>query len=156
MARRLRPEERFNETVAGFQFRASGGGEADLWAHTMLRGFFAEPDIPPGWDKLVRPMAQVPDSLATIVWEGALAVACCGGLISREHHMVALGGTSTLPEYRGRGIQTAAIGRRLNQAIAHGCDLAAVVTLGNTTSMRNAERMGFTLAYTKVSVTKAI
>jgi GNAT superfamily N-acetyltransferase len=169
MARKLEPEERFDESVPGLEFRACAPQETQLWTHTMLRGFFPEQQIPEGWDKLLAPMAQVTDSLAMLVWTsenphpvapnpGATRVgqpvAGCGGLISREHRMIALGGTSTLPEYRGRGIQTAAIGRRLNRAIKEGCDLAVVVTLGNTTSMRNAERLGFTLAYSKATVIK--
>jgi GNAT superfamily N-acetyltransferase len=187
MARKLEPRERFEESVPGVEFRACAPEETQLWTHTMLRGFFPENQIPEGWDKLLAPMAQVPHSLAMLVWcmenphpfdklrAGSVSppgyvsgqvppgetrvgqpqpVACCGGLISRQHGMIALGGTSTLPEYRGRGIQTAAIGQRLNRAIAEGCDLAVVVTLGNTTSQRNAERMGFTPAYSKATVVK--
>ena len=171
MTRKLEPRERFEESVPGVEFRACAPEETQLWTHTMLRGFFPEDQIPEGWDKLLAPMAQVPNSLAMLVWgrenphpvspnpgETRVGqpqpVACCGGLISREHRMIAFGGTSTLPEYRGRGIQTAAMGRRMNRAIAEGCDLAVVVTLGNTTSQRNAERMGFTLAYSKATVVK--
>ena len=179
MARKLEQHERFEESVPGVEFRACAPGQVPLWTNTMLRGFFPEDQIPEGWDKLLAPMAEVPNSLATLVWaeehphpvsplrlrSGQASpgetrvgqpqpVACCGGLISSEHGMIALGGTSTLPEYRGRGIQKAAIGQRLNRAIAEGCDLAVVVTLGGTTSMRNAERMGFTLAYSKATVVK--
>ncbi|HEX9119649.1 MAG TPA: GNAT family N-acetyltransferase [Terriglobales bacterium] len=174
MARKLEPRERFEDSVPGVEFRACAPGETQLWTYTMLRGFFPEDQIPEGWDKLLAPMAQVPNSLAMLVWAeenphsvapkpGATRVgqpadgqpvACCGGLISRQHCMIALGGTSTLAQYRGRGIQTAAMGRRMNRAIAEGCDLAVVVTLGNTTSQRNAERMGFTLAYSKATVVK--
>ena len=154
MARKLEPGERFEESVPGVEFRACAPEETQLWTHTMLRGFFPEDQIPEGWDKLLAPMAEAPNSLATLVWADGQPVACCGGLISRQHRMIALGGTSTLPEYRGRGIQTAAIGRRLNRALAEGCDLAVVVTLGNTTSQRPAERMGFTPAYSKATVVK--
>ena len=171
MARKLEPGERFEQSVAGVEFRACAPEQVPLWTHTMLRGFFPEGQIPEGWDKLLAPMAEAPNSLATLVWaeehphpvapkSGATRVgqpqpvACCGGLIARQHRMIALGGTSTLPEYRGRGIQTAAIGQRLNRALAEGCDLAVVVTLGNTTSQRNAEKLGFTLAYSKATVVK--
>ena len=156
MARKLAPHERFEENAGGCEFRVCSPQEAPLWTHTMLRGFFAEGQIPEGWDKLLAPMAQVPSGLATIIWADGQPVACCGGLISREHRMVMLGGTSTLPAYRGRGIQTAAIGRRLNRAIAEDCDLAVVVTLGNTSSQRNAERMGFSVAYSKATVVKKV
>jgi GNAT superfamily N-acetyltransferase len=154
MARRLLPQERFEQDVEGLEFRPCKPEQVPLWGNTMLRGFFAEGQIPEGWDRLLAPMAEVTNSVAMVVWAEDQPVACCGGLISREHRMIALGGTSTLPEYRGRGIQTAAIGRRLNLAIKEGCDLAAVITLGNTTSMRNAERLGFTLAYSKATVVK--
>jgi hypothetical protein len=154
MARKLEPRERLEESVPGVEFRACAPEETQLWTDTMLRGFFPEDQIPEGWDKLLAPMAEAPNSLATLVWADGRPVACCGGLISHEHRMIALGGTSTLAQHRGRGIQTAAIGRRLNRAIAEGCDLAVVVTLGNTTSQRNAERMGFTLAYSKATVVK--
>jgi GNAT superfamily N-acetyltransferase len=154
MARKLEARECFEEGVAGVEFRACAPQETQLWTHAMLRGFFPEDRIPEGLDKVLAPMAEVPNSLAMLVWADGQPVACCGGLISPEHRMVMLGGTSTLTEYRGRGIQTAAMGRRLNRAIAEGCDLAVVVTLGGTTSMRNAERMGFTLAYSKATVVK--
>lgn len=156
MARKLEQGERFQESVPGVEFRACTPEQVPLWTHTMLRGFFPQDQIPEGWDKLLAPMAEVESSLAMLMWSDGQPVACCGGLISRQHGMIALGGTSTLPEYRGRGIQTAAIGRRLNRAIAEGCDLAVVVTLGNTTSQRNAERMGFTPAYSKATVVKAV
>jgi GNAT superfamily N-acetyltransferase len=156
MARKLDRHESFAEELPGFDFRACAPSETQLWTHTMLCGFFPEGQIPEGWDKLLAPMAEVPNSLATLVWAEGKPVACCGGLISKEHRMIALGGTSTLPEFRGRGIQTAAFGRRLNRAIQGGCDLAVVVTLGNTTSMRNAERLGFTLAYSKATVVKEV
>jgi GNAT superfamily N-acetyltransferase len=154
MARKLEAHERFGEDVPGVEFRTCAASETQLWTQTMLRGFFPEGQIPEGWDKLLAPMAEVSNSLATLVWTDNKPVAGCGGLISPEHRIIALGGTSTLPEFRGRGIQTAAIGRRLNRAIAEGCDLAVIVTLGNTTSMRNAERLGFTLAYSKATVVK--
>jgi hypothetical protein len=180
MARKLEPGERFEESVAGFEFRPCAPEQVPLWTNTMLRGFFSEGQIPEGLSRLLAPMAEAPNSLAMLVWDKenphpvsplrprsgqaspgetrvgqpVLPVACCGGLISREYRMIALGGTSTLAQYRGRGIQTAAIGRRLNRAVAEGCDLAVVVTLGSTTSQRNAERTGFTLAYSKATVVK--
>ncbi len=153
MARRLSAGEHLEEHVQGIEFRDCTPDQTRLWGETMLRGFF--PDGPPeGWLELVCPMAEVPHSLAMIAWDGDRPVAAVGGLISPEHRMVALGGTSTLPEYRGRRIQTAAIGRRLNRAMRQGCDLAVIVTQGNTTSQRNAERLGFTVAYSKATVGK--
>jgi GNAT superfamily N-acetyltransferase len=153
MARRLAPQDRFEENVPGIEFRDCTPADTQLWADTMLRGFFPD-GAPEGWHDFVSPMAKVPHSLSMIAWADDRPVAAVGGLISPEHRMVALGGTSTLPEFRGRRIQTAAIGRRLNRALRQGCDLAVVITQGSTTSQRNAERLGFTVAYSKATVGK--
>ena len=152
MARRINPEEIWNEQLDGLEFRDCSSTEAALWTNTMLRGFFADSAIPEGWDKLLMPMAIASISLPMIVWDGDQPAAAAGGILCRDWNLMMLGGTSTLKEYRGRGIQTAAIGRRLAMAARAGCDLAVVVTRGGTTSQRNAERMGFTLAYSKATL----
>ena len=155
MARRLDPAERFADQLAGVEFRACTPEEAMLWARTMLRGFFSDSEPPAGWDEFVFPMAVAPGSLATIAWLDGQPAACSAGLLCREWKLLMLGGTSTLPQYRGRGLQTAAIARRLNQAVEHGCDLVVVVTRGGTTSQRNVERFGFTVAYSKATLAEA-
>lgn len=121
----------------------------------LLRGFFSDSEPPAGWDEFVFPMAVAPGSLATIAWLDGQPAACSAGLLCREWKLLMLGGTSTLPQYRGRGLQTAAIARRLNQAVEHGCDLVVVVTRGGTTSQRNVERFGFTVAYSKATLAEA-
>lgn len=149
LARHLSPGESFPEEVDGIEFRPCAPQQAQLWTQTMLHGFFADAEIPAGWDELLYPMAVVPNGMAVIAWEGEQPVAAAGGLICPQWKLVTLGGTSTLPSHRGRGIQTAAIGRRLNAGIRAGCDLAVVVTRAGTVSQRNAEKMGFSVAYTK-------
>jgi GNAT superfamily N-acetyltransferase len=56
---------------------------------------------------------------------------------------------STVPEFRGKGIQLALLRARLAEAKDSGCDLAAVTTWPTGTSARNVERAGFRLAYRK-------
>ncbi|PVH87987.1 hypothetical protein DL98DRAFT_525264 [Cadophora sp. DSE1049] len=56
---------------------------------------------------------------------------------------------STLPGYRGRGIQVALLKRRLVDARKAGFDLASVQARPGNGSCRNIERAGFSLAYTK-------
>lgn len=56
---------------------------------------------------------------------------------------------STLPEYRGQGIQGALIRVRLADARKAGFNLASVGARPGTGSCRNIERAGFSLAYTK-------
>lgn len=57
---------------------------------------------------------------------------------------------STLPEYRGRGIQAALLKVRLRDARRKGYDLASCGARPGTGSARNIERAGFGLAYTKI------
>lgn len=76
------------------------------------------------------------------------------GLIIPDHKIVGLYGAATLKPYRGRGLQTAIVQRRMQVAAQAGCEYAVIVTQGGTTSMRNAERLGFTLAYSKATLIK--
>jgi GNAT superfamily N-acetyltransferase len=61
---------------------------------------------------------------------------------------------STLPAYRGRGIQLALLRARLTAARDAGCRLAGVTARPANTSARNTERAGFSLAYTKSTFIK--
>lgn len=151
MARELRPEETWSEEVPGVEFRDCTPDQAPLWAETMMRGFFPEGPIP-DWHEFVMPMALAANCVPLLAWADGKPVAAASGLICSPSRLMMLGGTSTLPDYRARGIQTAAIGRRLNLALRRGCDLAVVVTRGGTISQRNAERIGFTLAYSKATL----
>ncbi|HEU5100722.1 MAG TPA: GNAT family N-acetyltransferase, partial [Roseiflexaceae bacterium] len=72
-----------------------------------------------------------------------------GGMYVHER-VAELGGASTRPAFRRRGVQRALIDARLRAAYEQGCDLAMVITSPGTDSQRNVERAGFRLAYTKV------
>jgi GNAT superfamily N-acetyltransferase len=61
-------------------------------------------------------------------------------------------GASTLPQFRGRGVQTALLATRLNWAVEHGCELAKGITLPGSISHRNHERFGFRVAYTRTKL----
>lgn len=60
---------------------------------------------------------------------------------------------STLPSWRGRGVHAALIHARIQDARECGCVLATLETRPGSGSSRNAERMGFKLAYTKSTFT---
>ena len=74
---------------------------------------------------------------------GAAGVLCI-------HNGVALfGGSATVPELRRRGLQAALLHERMCYAFDHGCDIAMMVALPGSDSQRNAERIGFRIAYTR-------
>jgi GNAT superfamily N-acetyltransferase len=62
---------------------------------------------------------------------------------------------STMPEYRGRGIQAALLRARLADARKAGFDLASVAPQPGDGSCRSVERAGFSLAYTTAQCVKA-
>ena len=66
-----------------------------------------------------------------------------------------LAGASTLPAFRNRGLQSALARARLASAASTGCDVATMGAQPGTSSQRNAERLGFRIAYTKTAMVLA-
>lgn len=67
------------------------------------------------------------------------------------HGGVALfAGSATVPEFRRCGLQAALLEERMRYACEHGCDLAMMVAEVGSESQRNAERQGFSIAYTRL------
>lgn len=60
----------------------------------------------------------------------------------------------TLPQFRGRGVQTALIRQRLADAAGAGCDLVVSQTGSGTVSQHNMERCGLRVAYSKAEFYK--
>ena len=76
---------------------------------------------------------------------GGAAVAIHAGLAT-------LFADSTIPAYRRRGIHRELISARLNEALAQGCDLATASAMPGSASQRNYERLGFEVAYTRLTM----
>ena len=148
LARVLASGERFREDAAGITIRHASPSDAEQCASVLAQSFCA-PELAP----MLVPMFRA-SRLAFVAEVDGKIVATGNGTIVPQRQIIALHGAGTVPEYRGRGIQSALLGRRLNAAIEAGCTLAVIVTRAATTSMRNAERLGFTLAYTKAVVKK--
>lgn len=134
------PAERAQEfpswSLAGYR----DGGRAELLLETLAR-------------------------IAVMRADTSLYIATVGGKVAGSAGMALIettkGGVahvyidSTLPEYRGRGIQAALLRARLADARKAGFDLASVEARPGNGSCRNIERAGFSLAYTKAWCVKA-
>jgi GNAT superfamily N-acetyltransferase len=73
------------------------------------------------------------------------------------HGVVAsLGGTTTLPAFRDRGVQLRLLKARLAIAAGHGCTTAIVTADPGGGSSRNVQRAGFRLAYTNVRLRRPL
>ena len=153
--RKLDPQETFPEPPAGCEIRRSPQEEAEATAAIVESAFFPE-GAPEPYRGLITPLYQMDEARAFVATVDGRAVACGTGLVVAEHKVFALGGAGTLLNYRGRGLQTALLRVRMAAAIEAGCEYAVVVTQGGTTSQRNAERLGFRVAYSKVTVIKQL
>ena len=136
--------------IDGVVVRCMEKGEEETVARVLSEGFIGAPDSPhlPLFNGFVR---QKNASVHVAVIQETIVAAA--GLFM--HGNIALiGVATTLPAYRGRGLQKALITARLNWAIAQGCNRAMVVTEPATISQKNVQKMGFSIAYARAKFTK--
>ncbi len=153
--RKLDAGETFPLPPAGCEIRRSPIDEAEVSGAIVESAFFPD-GAPEAFRGLITPLYQMENALAFVATVGGKLVACGAGLVVPEHRVYALCGAGTLAEFRGRGLQTALLRARMAAAVGAGCEYAVVVTNGGTTSQRNAERLGFRVAYSKVTVIKQL
>jgi GNAT superfamily N-acetyltransferase len=127
--------------------------EAELWICTTAQGFTGE-DNPPQADlDLLTPNFHSQDATCFFAWVDGQPGG--GGAMFIHDGAAVLGGASTRPAFRKRGVQMALLRARLAAARKLGCDLAVSMTEPGSESQRNMERAGFQLAYTKASLVKS-
>jgi len=153
--RRLDPAESFPSTDAAV-ICPGGKEETGEFADIVGRSFFPDGNSPFDMAQTMSPLFQMDGALAFVAKVDGKMAACAAGLVIQEHGIVALFGAGTLSEYRRRGLQTALLQTRMAVAAKAGCEFAVIVTQGGTTSQRNAERLGFRVAYSKATMLKSI
>jgi GNAT superfamily N-acetyltransferase len=114
----------------------------------LARGFMAPEEPPPGMGDIFT-TARAVDGMVGLMGRVDGEPAGAGCVLIRDG-MAMLCIAATLPEFRNRGVQTALSHARLALAREAGCSLATIGTLPGTTSQRNAERLGFRIAYAKL------
>lgn len=153
--RKLDMQEEFPPPPGGCEIRPSRLEEAET-AGAIVESTFFPGGAPKAYRGLIAPFYQMERALAFGASVDGKLVACGTGLVIPQHRVFALCGAGTLAEFRGRGLQTALLRARMAAAVQAGCEFAVVVTNGGTTSQRNAERLGFHVAYSKVTVIKQL
>ena len=135
-------------TPKEIRVRVAEPNESQLWADTLKRGWLHEfPDLEEFFNENGAISAATKDSVRFIAeLEGKPGAA---GALNIHNGVALLGGASTVPEMRRRGLQTALIETRMKYAEEHGCDLLMLVAEPGSKSQRNAERNGFRVAYTR-------
>jgi GNAT superfamily N-acetyltransferase len=131
--------------------RRTVAGEDDLWSHTVGRGFFDQGDLTTAEMDVGRAIFGMPGAMCYLAVSAAGEPAGGGALAVRDG-LATLFADSTIAGFRRQGLHRELIAARLNEAIALGCDSAMAATLPGSTSQRNFERLGFEVAYTKVTL----
>jgi ribosomal protein S18 acetylase RimI-like enzyme len=153
--RKLDTEEKFPLVPVGCEIRRSLPEEAEQGGTIVETAFFPD-GAPEAYRGLIAPFYKMEGALAFVASVEGNLVACGTGLVIPEHRVFALCGAGTLAGFRGRGLQTALLRARMEAAVEAGCEYAVVVTQGGTTSQRNAERLGFRVAYSKATVIRQL
>jgi len=125
------------------------------WARAVSAGFEDVDDVPEEKSLDVdRAFFRMASSIPVLAIENDLVAA--GGVLALNNGIAALFATSTRPSYRKRGLQTALIDWRLRLAKEHGARIATLETDPGSDSQRNAERIGFRLAYVTAELIKPV
>jgi ribosomal protein S18 acetylase RimI-like enzyme len=151
--RKLNPAEVFPAPPDDCELRRGCREEAESASAIVERAFFPD-GAPEAFGDLLTPLYQMEGAVTFTARVEGKVVACGAGLVIPEHRIFAVCGAGTLVEFRGRGLQTALLRARLATAAQAGCEYAVIVTQGGTSSQRNCERLGFRVAYSKVTVIK--
>lgn len=151
--RALSKEEQFPAPPAHCEIRRGNLEEAKAASVILERAFFPD-GAPPEFVGLLTPLYQMEGALTFVATINDTMAACSAGIVMPEHGVLGLFGAGTLTGFRGRGLQTALLHARMAAGAKAGCEYAVIVTRAGTTSQRNAERLGFRVAYSKVTVIK--
>ncbi len=166
LARELRDGEDFRAAMShgwpeGVELvRVDPDDDAMVTAYVSVsvKAFFADIDeIPEIMDTTARRVVKHPrsDAFLAMLVEDGRSVAVGGGGMEASGEIACLFGAGVVEGYRQRGIQQALIVRRLEQAREKGCRVACIHSLPGISTERNAMRLGFFLAYTKVVMAMA-
>jgi GNAT superfamily N-acetyltransferase len=162
--RHYRPAEFINVLVRGLPFppqepspsvsvREATADDRDVYVRAVIGGFFGRTELTEEERRLGATLFHMPNTTAFLA-EVDDATAGGGGL-SIRNKVASLFGDATLPAFRNRGVHTSVIRTRLAVASSQGCDIATAGAMPGSGSQHNYERLGFQIAYTKVTMVKA-
>jgi GNAT superfamily N-acetyltransferase len=135
-----------DDTVSPFIIKEVQLSELKKWSKQVALGF----GYPEAQDQFFH-YVHAKGVKAFAVYDKGLIVA--GSLLAMHEDFCDLGVTSTLPAYRGKGLQKKMLTTRLNFAKKQGLAWAIVTTEPGTISDANVQKMGFQCAYTRIKMT---
>ena len=124
--------------------------DPDQYARTIATGFFGRDEITAEEHKIGQILFHMRSATPLMAFKGGQAAGACG--FSARNGIASFFGDATLVEHRRAGIHSAMIAERLRLAIEGGCELATAGTQPGSTSQRNYQRLGFEVAYTRLTM----
>ncbi len=122
--------------------------DVELWARTVEHGFSGRPTEDPRALDIARTVFALAGARCLLARIDGVPAG--GGFVAITDGWAALASGSTLPAFRGRGVQQALVEARLALARAAGCQRAIVSVEPGTASHRNMVRGGFRDAVTRI------
>lgn len=152
LAREMRPGEKFPPPARGVAVRPAEASEVKLYTRVLTEGFAEQTPVTQSLCDIVEAFfhRMRGQSFLALV-DGEIAG---GGSVAGHHGIGEMYGAATLPKFRGRGVQTALVARRLAWTAERGSDWATTITLPGSTSQRNFERAGFRVVYTRTKLVR--
>ena len=148
-----RPSTAEPRAAPGISVRRVATATIDGFLDTFMEGFETPVEIREGSKANMRHWAERESfRLFLCEYEGRAAGT---GVLYVDDGIGYLAAAATVPEFRGRGGQTALIARRIEEAVAAGCDLITGQAEFGSTSQHNMERAGLRIAFTKAVWTVA-
>lgn len=134
----------------GIEIRDAKFDEANVYTRTVAEGFGGIGPETNGFDQVFEMIFRAPNTYSFLAFaDGEVAG---GGALGAAAGVAWMQGASVLERFRGRGIHKALLQTRLNLASELGCEMICMGALPAGTSQQNAQKMGFQVAMTKVSL----
>jgi GNAT superfamily N-acetyltransferase len=134
----------------GAALRWSNAREGALWAAVVARGFGLGDAPAPEHLAIGRVLFEATGAL----FADALGQPAACAAVSVHEGVAIFLADATLPEHRGRGLQTALIAERLHTAAGEGCTRALAFTQPGSASERHYRRAGFVVACTRATLVR--
>jgi GNAT superfamily N-acetyltransferase len=150
LVRAVRADERPPECPSRAHVRQAQLSESELYSQTVVSGFLSRQNLNDEELIVGRILFGMPHAKALLAEVDGEIAGGCG--ISTRNGVASCFGDSTLPAFRGRGVHTAMICARIAEAIAAGSDVMTAGTQPGSQSQRNYQRLGFAVAYSKLTM----
>ena len=145
LVRRLSAEEQFTCTVD-----IEECNDRACYSQTVICGFFSRNLITDDERHIGEILFGMPGAHNLVARINGMPAGGCG--YSVRNGVASLFADAVLPEFRRRGVHTALIQARLQAAVQAGCEFATAGTQPGSASQRNYQRLGFEVAYTKLTM----